>query len=120
MDVNPPRMAYFEVNGDIIIQDSQNINITAENIWIKGGSIKAGNAQTPFTHNLTFQLNGDKNLSGITISPDLVGNKLFVVTGRLELYGVAPETVWTRLTAFADKGATSISVSSTTGWKVDD
>lgn len=59
------------------------MNITAESIWIKEGSIKAGSSATPFTHNLTFQLNGDKNFSGITVNPDLVGNKVFVVTGRL-------------------------------------
>lgn len=45
---------------------------------------------------------------------------MFVVTGRLELYGNPPATTWTRLTTFADKGATSINVNSTTGWAVGD
>ncbi len=45
---------------------------------------------------------------------------MFVVTGVLELFGSAPASVWTRLTAFADKGATSITVESAAGWKVGD
>jgi hypothetical protein len=45
---------------------------------------------------------------------------MFVVTGRLELYGVAPSTVWTKLTSFADKGATSINVLNTNGWNIGD
>jgi hypothetical protein len=45
---------------------------------------------------------------------------MFVVTGRLELYGTAPSTVWTTMTTFANAGATSITVSNSTGWKVGD
>jgi len=45
---------------------------------------------------------------------------MIVVTGRFELYGVPPTTTWTRLTTWADAGATSISVGSTEGWKIGD
>lgn len=31
---------------------------------------------------------------------------MFVNTGGLYLYGAAPNTIWTRLYAFADAGAT--------------
>ena len=120
MDMNPARIAYFEINGDIIIEDKRDIYIVAENIWIKGGSLKAGSAEAAFTHSLKIQLNGVQNATGFTVSPDLTGNKMFVVTGRLQLFGVAPGTTWTRLTEFANAGATSIKVSSTTGWKVGD
>lgn len=63
---------------------------------------------------------GNKNGSGFTVSPDLTGNKMFVVTGKLELFGIAPSSVWTRMTAFADKGTSSITVASAAGWKVGD
>jgi len=33
---------------------------------------------------------------------------------------VAPTTTFAKMTAFADKGATTISVSSTAGWKIGD
>ncbi len=110
----------MEINGDIIIEDTMDYNITANNIWIKTGNVKVGTPTTPFTHNFTFQLNGVKNGSGFTVDPLLTGNKMFVVTGSLSLYGIAPETTSTKLTAYANKGATMINVTSTAGWKVND
>ncbi len=83
MDMNPARIAYFEINGDVIIEDARDITIVAENIWVKSGSIKAGTAEVAFSHQLLFQLNGNQNATGFTVSPDVTGNKMFVVTGRL-------------------------------------
>jgi hypothetical protein len=121
MDMSPARMAFFEISGDVIIPNTTIVDITieAENIWIKGGSLKAGK-DTPFAKKLTIRLLGAQNATGFTVSPDLTGNKMFVNTGRLELIGVPPTTTWTRLTAFANKGATTLKVASTTGWKAGD
>lgn len=120
--MNPQRIGYFEISGDVIIPNTTNIDITieAENIWIKGGSFKAGTTSNPFPKKLTIRLLGVQNATGFTVSPDLTGNKMFVNTGRLELIGVPPTTTWTRLTAFANKGATTLRVASTAGWKAGD
>ena len=53
-------------------------------------------------------------------STEEVGNKEFVVTGKLHLYGRAPSTTWTRLTDFARVGDTTITVGSAAGWEVGD
>ncbi len=45
---------------------------------------------------------------------------MFVNTGGLYLYGVTPNTIWTRLYAFADAGATQIQVQNPSGWAVGD
>jgi hypothetical protein len=45
---------------------------------------------------------------------------MLAVTGELQMYGAAPATIWTVLTAFANPGDTSIKVQSTAGWKVGD
>lgn len=58
MDVQPARIGYLEVNGDVIIQDTQDFTIVAQNIWVKEGVIKAGDSAVPFTHKLVFQING--------------------------------------------------------------
>ena len=43
MDMNPAKIGYFEINGNIIIEDKRDLTIIAENIWITGsGSVKAG------------------------------------------------------------------------------
>jgi hypothetical protein len=84
MDMNPVRIGYFEINGNIIIEDNRDFTIVAENIWITGsGSVKAGSAENPFSRSLIIQLNGNQMATGFTVSPDLTGNKMFVVTGRL-------------------------------------
>jgi hypothetical protein len=59
------------------------LNIIANNVWIKGGSIKAGKSTAPHTKSLIFQLNGKQNDTGFTVDPLLTGNKMFVVTGKL-------------------------------------
>jgi hypothetical protein len=41
-----------------------------------------------------------------------------VVTGKLNLYGVTPGSVWTKLTATAFTGDTTLTVGSTSGWAV--
>jgi len=110
MDMQPSRIGYFEINGDIIIPDTQDILIEAENVWIKSGSLKAGTNTTPFSHQLTIQVNGNMDDIGLTVSPDLTGNKMIVNTGRLELFGTPPATSWTKLTSFANAGDTSINV----------
>ncbi len=120
MNTIPAVIDYFEVNGDIIIEDTLDLNITANNIWIKSGSIKAGNSSNSFNHSLIFQINGIKNDSGFTVDPLLTGNKMFVVTGKLYLYGNAPATTSTILTSYAVKGSTTINITSTSGWKVGD
>jgi hypothetical protein len=48
------------------------------------------------------------------------GNKVLAVTGGLELYGKAPDTVWTRLGAEVDTGDTQMTVLSASGWGVGD
>ena len=39
------------------------------------------------------------------MTPEIAGNKLFVVHGKLHLYGIPPETAWTKMTTFAAKGS---------------
>jgi hypothetical protein len=65
-------------------------------------------------------INGNKNDGGYVFTPEFAGNKHFVVSGSLELYGETPETTWTMLEEFAEEGDTSIMVGSTEGWEVGD
>ena len=65
---------------------------------------------------VTIELMGNKNDAGYVFTPDLAGNKIMVITGKLELYGKPPSTPWTKLKAFAYAGDTSITVQSAGGW----
>ena len=119
--MNPEPIEFLKINGDVIIPDTHlNAHLIAESIWIHAGSLKAGSSSEPFPGTVIIEITGDKRDPGYVFSPELVGNKEFVVTGSLHLYGKAPSTVWTRLTDFAHAGDTTINVASANGWEVGD
>ena len=119
MDVDPAPCEFMTIDGDVIIQDVDK-NITCDSMWIRAGSLSAGNASVPFQSKLTIQINGKRFDPGYVFDDSLVGNKIFVVTGKLNLYGVAPATVSTKLTKNALVGDSTIQVSSVSGWQVGD
>jgi len=120
MDVDPAVCEFLTIDGTVIISDISDRNIECQGIWIRAGSLQAGSAATPFTHNLNIQINGFKNDSGYVFDDSLEGNKIFVVTGILSLYGISPSTVSTNLVASAFPGDTSLIVDSTSGWALGD
>ena len=73
--------------------------------------MSAGSATSPFQHKLTFILNGDAYNKDIKIGENQVGNKHFLVTGELHLYGSSSK-VWTRLAQMTKPGDSSIKVES--------
>lgn len=88
----------------MIIEDIEDRNITCQGIWIRAGSITAGSSSKPFTHKINIQINGKKNDSGYVFDPSLEGNKIFVITGKLNLYGTIPATTFTKLMVSANIG----------------
>ena len=121
MDINPAPIEFLKIDGDVIVpENNSDANITANSIWIRAGSLKAGSSEEPFLGNLTIQINGDKSDFGYVFGPGIVGNKKIFVTGKLHLYSQAPSTVWTKLTSFAHAGDTSITVDSVDGWNDGD
>jgi hypothetical protein len=119
MDMDPAPITYLTIDGDVYLGD-RNTSISADVIFIRAGSLNAGTASDPFNYTLTITLNGNKSDQSFVIDPIVAANKYMVVTGELNLYGIAPSTVWTTLTAKAAAGATAMSVGSTSGWAVGD
>ena len=98
MDIDPAPCGLMQIDGDVIIEDKDDRNITCDAIWVKVGSITAGSTTEPFMNQLTFQLNGLKNHPGYTFDIALQASKIFVVTGQLALYGYGPSNTMSRLT----------------------
>lgn len=118
MDPNP--IKYMIVDGALIADDTRDIYITAQSIHIRAGSITAGSSSAPFTHKFTIQVNNTANADTWTIDDMISGNKFFVVTGSLNLYGKPPKTSSTYLTQTALSGDTRIYVASQGGWAIGD
>ena len=98
LDVDPAPLDYFIIDGDLIADDSRDVNITANSIWIRAGNLTAGSKNSPFLHKFTIQINGQKTDYGQVIDPIIAGNKFMVVTGILNIHGNAPASVSTYLT----------------------
>ena len=117
MDIDPAPLNNLTIDGTVIIGD-RNTLITAHFIYIRAGSLTAGNSSDPFQYNLTIKLLGGHDDFTYYIDSIVNANKFMVVTGELNLYGIVPGSVWTRLSASAKTGDTSITVDDATDWAV--
>ncbi len=120
LDVDPAPLNYFIIDGTLLADDTRDVNVTANSIHIRAGNVTIGRPNDPFFRKFTIQINGQKTDNGYYIDPVIAGNKYMVVSGTLNLYGVAPATVTTFLTKTAFKGDTTIYVGNNTDWIVGD
>lgn len=120
LDVDPAVLNYLIIDGTLFADDSRNVNITANSIFVRAGNLSAGSKGSPFMHNYTVQVNGQRFDSGQTIDPGYAGNKFFAVTGTLNLHGNAPATVTTTLKQTATSGSNKIFLNSVTDWAIGD
>jgi hypothetical protein len=120
LDIDPAPINYLIIDGTLIADDTRDVNLNARSIHIRAGNITAGSPRSPFMHKFTIQVSNTKEDHGWYIDPLIAGNKYIIVTGSLNLYGVAPDTVTTTLTASASVGATVLNVESTSGWAAGD
>lgn len=119
VDVDTSALSNLTVDGDMLVYGRDTV-ITAQSIWIKNGSFSAGNSTSLLEPVLTFIINGTRTGANFTVASNITANKFFVVSGRLELYGPAPATTWTRLTAQLAANTTSMTVVSVADWAVGD
>lgn len=92
----------------------KDVALTATSIRVTGAML-AGTEGAPYLHRATI------TLTGAPVTPnDGTARGLVVQGGRLELYGAAPQPVWTRLNEHADAGAQSLTLTSTVNWRNGD
>ena len=120
LDVDPPALDQLIIDGTLFMEDNRDVNITANWIHIRAGNLSAGSSSVPFTHKLVIQVNGQRTDNGYYIDPILAGNKHMVVTGTLNIHGVAPATTITYLTQTTASGSDIIKVASSKDWQVGD
>ena len=132
IDVDTPLLNRLVVDGKIVFgtkntsrrllqNETNELVLKAKQLWIRAGSIEIGNSTNPYTAQAAIELHGNFNDEYLLIDQYVTAsNKVFAVTGNLSIYAGVPGTVWTRLTSFADAGATSITVDSADGWEVGD
>lgn len=83
------------IDGIVSFDDSdgapEEYTLEARWILVKGGALRAGSADKPFSRKLNIVITGGKELDFFVIDNSIEpANKAIGVTGDLELYGNAP------------------------------
>jgi hypothetical protein len=115
LDVSPPALGGITINGKLRFADNADLELSTEWIMIHG-ELEIGTEAKPFQHKATITLTDnvkDEQLMGM-------GDRGIMLSGgTLNLHGNRNNT-WTKLSATAAAGATSIEVLNAAQWQVGD
>ena len=115
LDTTPPPLTSLEIDGALTFAN-RDLALTSGWIIVKGW-LTVGTAAAPYTSRAVITLTGSPDGNDIMGA----GNKVLGVLagGTLELHG-APQLSWTRLSATAAAGATSLLLEQPTNWRIGD
>lgn len=136
MDVrNPPAMNKLIVHGalefadDILNTTSSRrrrstagpVVLSAVHIFIEGGRLLVGSADSSFKEELHIKLRGNHHTPDMPLpnGPNL-GSKALGVFGTLELYGKPPNVYHTKLSATSAAGSNTLTLAKAVDWQVGD
>src|SRR6478735_3223017 len=115
LDVSPPALGGVTINGKLTFADNADVELSTEWIMVHG-ELQIGTEAKPHTRKATITLTDnvkDEQMMGM-------GDRGIMLSGgTLNLHGDRTNT-WTKLSATAAAGATSIQVLNATGWRVGD
>jgi G8 domain len=115
LDVSPPALGGVTINGKLTFADTTDLELTTEWVMVHG-ELAIGTEAKPFTHKATITLANnvkDEELMGM-------GDRGIMLSGgTLNLHGDR-KNAWTKLSATAAAGATSITVLNAAEWRVGD
>jgi cell migration-inducing and hyaluronan-binding protein len=116
LDVDAPGLRSLTIQGRLSFSDERDISLESEWIYVPGGELQIGNEANPYRHNASITLTD--NIKGEDINT--MGDRgIMLMQGTLNLHGTTDHT-WTKLSATAERGATSITVLDASGWEAGD
>ncbi len=116
LDVDAPGLRSLTIQGKLSFSDERDISLETEWIYVPGGELQIGTEDNPYQHNASITLTD--NVPGEDINT--MGDRgIMLMRGTLNLHGSTDNT-WSKLSATAEKGATSITVLDASGWAVGD
>ena len=116
LDENTADLAGLTIHGALEF-DTQDLQLTADWILVMG-LLEIGTEADLYTHEAVITLNATDTTVNVMGAMGTRG--IMVMGGRLDLHGVAPDQVWTKLGAEAPSGITSLNTTDTTGWQIND
>ncbi len=116
LDMDAPGLRSLTVQGSLTFSDERDIALESEWIYVPGGSLTIGTEANPHQHNASITLTD--NVPGEDINT--MGDRgIMLMGGTLNMHGNR-EHSWTKLSATAERGSTSISVLDASGWQAGD
>ncbi len=116
LDVSPPALRSLTIEGKLTFVDRADLSLSTEWIYVSAGELQVGTADAPFRHKATITLTD--NVPGEDINA--MGDRgIMLMAGKLTMHGDR-ENSWTKLSATAPAGATSIEVLDASGWRAGD
>lgn len=115
LDEDTPALGGLTIHGTLEF-DRQNLAVTADWIMVHG-TLRVGSPAQPFTHQAVFTLtDGDANGSVMGMGT----RGIMVMGGALELHGAPPPVPWTKISAHAPAGASSLQLVESVDWNPGD
>ena len=116
LDVSPPALGGLSIDGKLTFSNDADLALTTEWIMLHG-ELEIGTAARPHTRKATITFTD--NVKGEDVMVGMGDRGIMISGGTLNLHGNRTHT-WTKLSATANAGATSIQVLDASGWRVGD
>src|SRR5687767_5092173 len=116
LDVNTPALGGVTIDGNLSFADNADVELTTEWIMLHG-ELAIGTEAKPHARKATITFTD--NVKGENIMAGMGDRGIMISGGTLNLHGDRTHT-WSKLSATANAGATSIQVLDARGWKVGD
>jgi hypothetical protein len=116
LDENTPDLAGLTVEGELMFENGKRLELQADYIHLKG-SLHIGTNSTPYSGAATITLNATDTAQNI----DAMGTRgILVMGGKLNLFGKAPATLYTKLSDHVAAGGSALPLLQTSGWQAGD
>ncbi|MGL4573536.1 MAG: G8 domain-containing protein, partial [Burkholderiaceae bacterium] len=116
LDENTPDLAGLTIDGELMFEEGKTLELQADYIML-AGSLHVGSSSAPYTGNATITLNAADTNQNIS---SMGTRGILVMGGKLNLFGKAPQTLFTKITDHVASGTTTLPLTQTTGWKAGD
>src|SRR6187399_646555 len=116
LDVSPPALGGLSIDGKLSFSNNADLELTTEWIMVHG-ELAVGTEAKPHTRKATITLTD--TVKGEEVMVGMGDRGIMLSGGTLNLHGSTTNT-WSKLSATANAGVTSIQVLDAKGWKVGD
>eukprot|EP00051_Salpingoeca_urceolata_P019992 m.295984 g.295984 ORF g.295984 m.295984 type:complete len:3942 (+) comp19518_c0_seq1:299-12124(+) len=114
----PGKFKSCVIEGKLEFVDTMDYTLECDSLVV-WGVLQIGSKPVPFAHNALIRLYGNRFSRTTVVHNDVfAGNKVLVVLGSAQLFGVERIVTWTKLDATADVGATQLTLVDPVDWAV--